>query len=338
MSGCILVFGMPRSGTTWLGKLFDSHPGTLYRHEPDSVQRLSLPLYPEIETAPQHREELERFVASLPQMRSPKVVGKQPLFPKSYQSNAAFGIYRLSVVIAKVASRIKRNAPCLYRPTAADFEGVRLVWKSIESPGRLGVCMAALPSARAIHLMRHPCGYVASVLRGEAASRFGDLTSSADDLWLFKLLLATSTGEGHSVTFENIKRLSPEERLAWRWVLIQEKIIADIKESGRVLTVRYEDVCAAPLAMTRRMFEFTGLDWQPQTEAFVRASTEATERATDTDYYSVFKPPLASAERWRKELAPEAIERVMRVVRSSPLHRYYADGAQAPATMTEAAT
>ena len=33
----ILLLGSPRSGTTWLGKLFDSHPNTLYLHEPDSV-------------------------------------------------------------------------------------------------------------------------------------------------------------------------------------------------------------------------------------------------------------------------------------------------------------
>lgn len=35
MNGCILLFGMPRSGTTWIGKLFDSHLGTrtgYYRH------------------------------------------------------------------------------------------------------------------------------------------------------------------------------------------------------------------------------------------------------------------------------------------------------------------
>ena len=34
-SAPILLFGMPRSGTTWLGKIFDSHPQVLYRHEPD---------------------------------------------------------------------------------------------------------------------------------------------------------------------------------------------------------------------------------------------------------------------------------------------------------------
>ena len=37
----LLLFGMPRSGTTWLGKIFDSHPRVLYRHEPDTWQRLT---------------------------------------------------------------------------------------------------------------------------------------------------------------------------------------------------------------------------------------------------------------------------------------------------------
>ena len=45
--GTVLIFGMPRSGTTWLGKLFDSHPSTLYRHEPDSWRMLEdVPLFP----------------------------------------------------------------------------------------------------------------------------------------------------------------------------------------------------------------------------------------------------------------------------------------------------
>lgn len=338
MSGCILVFGMPRSGTTWIGKLFDSHPDTLYRHEPDSVRRLSLPLYPEMEAAPQYREELERFVAALPGMRSPKVVGKQPLFRKSYQSAAAFGAYRMSVAVAKAASRIKRNFPCPYRPAAAGSARARLVWKSIESPGRLGICMEALPAARAIHLIRHPCGYVASVLRGEAAKRFSESKPTVNDGWRLKQLLNTASGKASALSFDDLGRLTPEEQLAWCWVLIQEKILADICHCERVLTVRYEDACADPLAMTQRMFQFTGLDWQSQTAAFVRASTQTAARATDTDYYSVYKPPQASAERWRSELGSEAIERVLRVVRSSSLHRYYPDEAKASATMAEAAT
>ena len=43
----ILAIGMPRSGTTWIGKILDSHPRTLYRHEPDTWRRLdTIPLFP----------------------------------------------------------------------------------------------------------------------------------------------------------------------------------------------------------------------------------------------------------------------------------------------------
>ena len=147
MNRCILVFGMPRSGTTWIGKLFDSYPDTLYRHEPDSVRRLSLPLYPEMEVAPQYREELEQFVASLPQLRCPKVVGKQPLFPKSYQSAADLCAYRVSVAFAKFAGRVRCKLPCTHGSIAGVSGHAHLVWKSIQLPRRLSVCIDALPVA-----------------------------------------------------------------------------------------------------------------------------------------------------------------------------------------------
>lgn len=327
MNDCILVFGMPRSGTTWVGKLFDSHPDTLYRHEPDSVQPLELPLYPEVQAAMTHRVELERFVSAIPRMRNTKVVGKQPLFAKRYQSSAALYAYRASVTLAKVASRVQRNFPCMYRPTGAGRG--RLVWKSIESPGRLGLCVRALPEARGIHLMRHPCGYVASILRGEAAGRFGDPHPSAEEMWVLKALLATASGKRSPINLDQLQALGPEERLAWRWVLTQEKIIADVADCARVLSVRYEDVCADPLAMTWRMFQFCGLDRNPQTEAFVRASTHPSDAAAQAGYYSVIRQPQAAAERWRTELEPAVIERIMRVVRRSAVHRYYDDQVRA---------
>ncbi|WP_329743199.1 sulfotransferase family protein [Dyella sp. A6] len=332
MTSCVLVFGMPRSGTTWIGKLFDSHPDTLYRHEPDSMRRLSLPLYPNMDDAPGYQDELERFVAMLPAMRSTEVVGKQPLFPKHYQSAAGLAAYRAGVLAAKAASRMRRHFPTPFRPTASRHAQRCLVWKSIESPGRLGVCMEALPAARGIHLMRHPCGYVASVLRGEAGHQFSGETPMADDRWLFKLLLDTPAAKTYDLHLEDIEALSPEERLAWRWVLIQEKVLADVADCGRVLTVRYEDVCDDPLVMTQRMFQFAGLAWHPQTEAFVRASTQETH----SNYYSVFKHPQKSAQRWRSDLPAPVIERILTVLRQSSLARFYPDESQAASVPQEA--
>lgn len=332
MKPCILLFGLPRSGTTWVGKLFDSHPDTLYRHEPDSVRRLTMPLFPEKEEASRYREELEQFITALPRLRSPEVVGKQPLFPKSYQSAAGLAAYRASVVAAKAASRIHRHFPCMYRPTGAGGRDARVVWKSVESSGRLGACIEALTDVRAIHLMRHPCGVVASRLRGAAAHGFGQQAGQTSGLWVLRLLLATASGQARGVKLDDIERLTPDEQTAWTWVLIQEKILADVAGNERVLTVRYEDVCAGPIEMTRRIFEFAGLDWRPQTERFVLAST----RQSDSDYYSVFKNPQTSVERWRSELAPSIIERVERILDGSPVQRFYSNSLPMPNVLTEA--
>lgn len=331
MKPCILLFGLPRSGTTWIGKLFDSHPDTLYRHEPDSVRKLDIPLFPENEDAPRYREELEQFVASMTRMRSPEVVGKQPLFPKNYQTAMGLAAYQASVMVAKAASRVHRHFPCVFRPTGSNGRLANVVWKSVESSGRLGVCIKTLPQVRAIHLIRHPCGVMASRLRGASAHGFGQSSTKTDSQWVLKLLLATKAGRARGLRLEDIQDLTLEEQAAWRWMLIQEKILADVSGSGQVLTIRYEDVCSEPIAMTRRMFEFTGLDWQPQTERFVLASTQA----NDSDYYSVFKNPRASAERWRTELSPQVIERVERILHGSPVHRFYNNDAAASETSRE---
>ena len=91
----ILLFGMPRSGTTWLGKVFDSHPRTLYRHEPDSFGTLdAMPLFPELADAGQYQALIRDFVAALPATRSARVTGKLPLFPKDYQGPRAVQLRR----------------------------------------------------------------------------------------------------------------------------------------------------------------------------------------------------------------------------------------------------
>ena len=333
MKGCILLFGMPRSGTSWIGKLFDSHPDTLYRHEPDSVNKLSLPLYPGMPDANSYRDELRAFVAGLPELRASKVVGKLPLFPKRYQSAPGLLAYRTGVMFAKAASGFGRPVPVWSRPTGRSNTSVRLVWKSIESLGRLGVCVEVLPEARSIHILRHPCGYVASVLRGDAEAHFGDVGASADHLWILKRLLEVPTAQRHGLRLEELQAMAPEERLAWRWCLSQEKTLADTARCARVLAVRYEDVCVEPMGMTRRMFEFTGLGWDTQTEAFISASTGA----SGDDYYSVFRDSRRAAESWQSDLSAATIDRIMAVVRNSGLAHLYGGNPAFGAVPEEAA-
>lgn len=319
----ILLFGLPRSGTTWVGKIFDSHPQTLYRHEPDSVRRLSMPLFPDATAASKDwASEIRALVEDMPSMRESKVVGKTPLFPKAYLSPPAFALKRAGIIGAKALGRLSSGFPVPFLPRAERSGRGRIVWKSIESLGRLGVVLDALDDALAIHLLRHPCGYISSVLRGEAAHTFADNRPSSDDYGLLEMLLATSPARKYGLTLDALRKLRPEERLAWRWLLINEKALEDTTAGGRAKIVSYDALCRDPESIGREMFQFVGLTWDVQTAGFVAQSTTS----EDAGYYSVFKDPLRAAMRWREELDPEVIKRIMAVVAKSPLgQRWFAD-------------
>lgn len=316
----ILLFGLPRSGTTWAGKILDSHPQTLYRHEPDSVRRLSIPLFPDSDDAvPAWASEIRAMVAEMPHMRESKVVGKTPLFPKDYLSTPTFALKRAGIFGAKAIARLNRGFPVPYLPRAERRGSGRIVWKSIESLGRLGVVLDALDDALAIHLIRHPCGYISSVIRGEAAHNFVDNRPSSDDYELLEMLLVTAPARKHGLSMEALRTMTPEERLAWRWLLVNEKALEDTAPGGRVHVVSYDALCRDPGKISRDMFRFVDLDWNEQTENFIARSTAS----EDAGYYSVFKSPSHAAMRWRDELSPESVGRIMNVVEKSPLGKLF---------------
>jgi len=318
----ILLFGMPRSGTTWLGKVFDSHPQTLYRHEPDSGGALDkmLPLFPELALAERYRDAIHSFVAALPHDRSLRASGKLPLFPKDYQSAPGHVIHKWLILISKIISRWRwtLEVPGLIR---SDYSGpFYLAWKSIESLGRLGVITYLLPACRTIHIIRHPCGFVASVLGGEARGLLPGAVPASEDYGILELLMQTPQAQRRGLTVEHLRTLQPEERLAWRWLLYNEKALEDLQTADNARTVRYEDLCHDPAGGYRVLFEFAGLSWESQTAHFVDASTHKEQSA----YFSVFKDPERAASGWRRKLSLEQQQRILAVVADSQPGALYA--------------
>lgn len=321
-SPLILVFGLPRSGTTWVGKIFDSHPATLYRHEPDSWSALApVPLVATAAEADEHADRVGEFVAGLPERRETKVAGSTPVFPKRYLSGARLAWLRLGIAGARGVARVRGECtvPRAVDPDQADR--VAVVWKSIESIGRLGLLAQALPAARGILLVRHPCGFVASVQRGERSRNFTSGTPASEDYGILQTLVASEAGRRYGLSLAYLRTLTPEERLAWRWVLFNETGMDGVAGDGRFLTVRYEDLCLDPVGVTDRMFRASGLDLHPQTETFLAQST----RSDRGGYFSVYKDSRRAAEQWRRELAPEAVERILEVVKGSRPGGVYQD-------------
>lgn len=316
----ILLFGMPRSGTTWIGKIFDSHPETLYRHEPDSWGRLNfLPLMAQLDQAETYAPGIRDFFGGLPYMNLTKVVASTPIFPKQYYSPLRYQLFRLNVFAAKALAKMAGEKPAPSWIRSRDIPNIRVVWKSIESLGRLGVIARALQPCYGIHIARHPCGYVASVLRGESQQRFTSNISASEDLELLALCMNTATAHKHGLNMELLRSLHPVERLAWRWVLFNAKAIEDIAGEPNCMSLRYEDLCRDPVGVARQLFEFTHLSWNNQTERFVSQST-----AKDVGrYYSVVKDPMKAATKWKKELSTDDIDRIYAVIAKTRLSELY---------------
>ena len=316
----ILLFGMPRSGTTWIGKIFDSHPETLYRHEPDSWGRLNfLPLMAPLDQTEAYASGIRDFFDRLPYMNLTKVVASTPIFPKKYYSPLRYQLFRFNVFAAKALAKIAGEQPAPSWIRKQDIPRIRVVWKSIESLGRLGVIERALQPCFGIHITRHPCGYVASVLRGESQQRFTSDTSASEDLELLAMCMNTAAAREYGLSMEMLRALHPVERLAWRWVLFNAKAMEDIAGEPNCMSLRYEDLCRDPVGVAKQLFEFTNLSWNNQTERFVSQST-----AKDVGrYYSVVKDPMKAATKWKKELSASDIDRIYAVIAKTHLSELY---------------
>ncbi|MCO6439800.1 MAG: sulfotransferase [Nitrococcus mobilis] len=314
---------MPRSGTTWLGKIFDSHPDTLYRHEPDSFGRLNfMPIAPEPDEAPLYARQLEDFVRTLPALRDTKIAASLPSFAKSYLSYPQHLWNEFAIRLAKLEAKFKGEAHARLWLPASATRHARVLWKSIESVSRLGIITSALPQAVGVLIIRHPCGYVASVIRGKSQKRFTDGESVGEDIPLLALLARTRIANEYGITLQRLRQAPPIERLAWQWVLCNDKALVETAGGNRILTIRYEDLCQNPEAVTRRMFDWTGLEFNAQTHAFIKAST----RTHQSRYYSVFKNPEIAAHSWRSSLSQEIQRAVYRVVAETRAGNLFLDG------------
>ncbi len=297
----ILVLGAPRSGTTWLAKILDSHPGVVYRHEPDKV------LPPAVDVSEAGMRALVRAWAAC---RLASVVTKRPFFAKAWQPWWARGL-RAGVVVWRrfQAGRV---------PDLAVGRAERVVLKSIALSAQAGVLARALPESRVAFILRHPCGQVASVMRGNQMRRF-DLRTSGTDM-PFDEAAAVAYAASHGV--DDFQALPDAAKYAWSWRAFNEAAYASLASLPNVQIVLYEGLCAQPAAVVRRIFDFVGLAWSAEVEEFLARSTSHDGPA---GYYAVYRNAVAAAEAWRQTMDPADMAAVRSVVAGSPLARFWPD-------------
>jgi LPS sulfotransferase NodH len=311
-SAAILVLGMPRSGTSWLGKILDSHPDVLYRHEPDEV----VPARPDAHPSDQLREWIS--------VRGVHTATKAPFFRKSWLPTPLAAIRNTMAYTFNGTARLVGGRRLLNRLKLPDFVALnrnadlRAAIKLVGWDGS-GVCRA-LPGSRTLFLLRHPCGQVASVLRGGAQGRFEARGDGSDPR--FDESAAAKLAASRGVDATAFRALPDAAKCAWTWLAFNEVALAGLTGLPNARIVLYEDLCARPEAVTRALFEFVGLSWNPQTEAFINRSVHYDG---PSGYYDVFRNSAAAAERWRTSMDQADQHAVRDVIRGSPLAQNWPD-------------
>ena len=250
--------------------------------------------------------------------RDPRTAGKRPFFAKSWQT-APERLSRTGLVYAAAAAR-RIGLPAWNIPDLGLIGRARLVIKSVRLSAGIGDFARAYPDGRALLILRHPCGQVASVMRGTRDGRF-DLAEAGTDM-PFDEAGAIAFAARHGMDEPTFQRQPDAAKYAWSWRAFCETACAGIAGLANARVVVYEDLCAAPMDEARAILAFAGLARDRQTETFLARSSRHDGPA---GYYAVVRNSIAAAERWRTEMPREDQAAVRAVVRASPLRRYWAD-------------
>jgi hypothetical protein len=296
----IVVTGSHRSGSTWAGKMLAAAPDAIYVHEPFSM-------------TPQDRVLAPRFTRWFtyvtPENEAP--------YRERFQRIADLRYPWLDAVRARptprgLASATRRAATY----ALARRRGGRAL---IKAPGALmsSPWLADRFGARIVILVRHPCGFVASVKRMNWRFRF-------ENLYDQPLLMRDLLGDYE----DQMRRLDATEHDlvdngAAVWKVFHHVIRVFQERHPDWVYLRYEDLAADPMAGYESLYARLGLKMSPAARATIEEHCYARAPLEDRgELHRLVRNSSDDAWSWRRKLPAAEVERIRAHVEPVARHFY----------------
>ena len=299
----VLLTGVPRSGTSWVGRILGSTPGAAYLNEPDNHGHNAFALKAKLGLPGRFYTELSGDVAAPLYARLwADALGQRGVRDSATErirrdvaarllGRASYDDIRRSFEVGRAVTSGLRSAARLAVPERPP-DGSRLVVKTVHAQLALEWIAARFPVKVAV-VMREPLNVLASWKEmGWLDSRAGVLAEVGPDT--VSRLEARFTGSGGGTgNVEQAARLIG---------LLHSALVGAARRHPEWLVLSHEALCVRPHELFREAAARLGLDWGATVEELL---DELNRPGTG---YETARVASDLADSWRSRLAPEELD------------------------------
>jgi len=311
----VFILGCQRSGTTWLANIFDASADVLLFMEPFSPPYGIFPEFPDpwefVDGATPSQRQLLREAMPERLMRH-----KSLLFRRSATDP---GWYRRERGIAEA---VRRVFPPSLRRGVDRFTLLNLnrldenfplypksprprawVIKELRFAGKVPLVVEALPEARLVVIVRHPCATVDSILSWFERGGLGELRGQLETF--LDRLEAQPVGEHYRSEIARCRDGGLAQTVALYWRVSYETMAGQIEGRAGAELLVYEQLASRPRDTATGLFERLGIPWSEQLDGYMTHSTSArgeakgptNTRRDSTTYYQSWKGKISARVR-----------------------------------------
>jgi hypothetical protein len=252
-------------------------------------------------------EDLDRLYQYLRQ--ADPTTDKPPFFAKR-------GMRTTGIEYACRAGQLCKPLRPLFRRLYTPPDRRPVIFKEVGNEWLMDAMMsyANLP---AVYLVRHPCGMVESVMRGQAKGVMS--TGRIDHLESILRDQSPYLYERYAGRFDE---LTVAEKNALTWRVDVERGYEAIQRSSNGMLVTFEQLCDDAHTVVRRICDHFGLIFTDSMQRLLDRmydlnDTRRTRREVRNPYFTIFRNPHQQRDRWQSQMADVDCRDVKAVVGDS---------------------